>query len=137
MSARATMTIVIPADTRFFRPVRLAVGAMAAAAGFDVEAIEDLRIGVDEVCGSLAEAGDGSELRLEIHDEGSGVVRVEGASLAGGLGLDDDRFRFSRQILSVVSDTYGFERDGAQVRFWLERSRSGSPEAGADDPIPR
>ena len=40
---RSTLSIVVPDDIRFFRPVRLAVGGVATMVGFDVAAITGLR----------------------------------------------------------------------------------------------
>jgi hypothetical protein len=116
------VTITVPADVRYFRSVRLAIGGLATLVGFDIEAIDDLRIGVDEVCAALVEAGDGADLRLEICAEPGSRLRLEGAVRKGTVAVDQDRFAFSRQILSVVSDDYGYEEDDDQVRCWLERA---------------
>ncbi len=126
----STMTITIPADVRFFRPVRLAVGGLAALAGFDVEAIDDLRIGVDELCAALTEAGTGDAVHLELHAEPGVLLRIEGHTDRGPVGLDDERFAFSRQILSVVADSFGYEIVGDDVTVWLERR----PLSGRDGP---
>jgi serine/threonine-protein kinase RsbW len=123
-----TMTIVVPAEVRFFRSVRLAVGGLAAMVGFDVEAIEDLRIGVDELCAALAEGGSGADLHLAVQTEPGAMLRIDGTTSAGDAALDEDRFRFSRQILSVVADDFGYEAEGDRVRCWLERT----VDAGAD-----
>jgi hypothetical protein len=116
-----TMTLTVPADVRFFRSVRLAVGGLATMVGFDIEAIDDLRIGVDEVCAALAEAGTGAALRIEVLAVPGEVLRVEGTVPNGEEQPDEDRFAFSRQILSVVADSFGYEADGGEVRCWLER----------------
>lgn len=116
-----TMTFTVPADVRFFRSVRLAIGGLATMVGFDIEAIDDLRIGVDEVCAALAEAGTGAALRLEVLAVPGEVLRVEGTVPNGEEQPDEDRFTFSRQILSVVADSFGYESEGGEVRCWLER----------------
>jgi hypothetical protein len=117
-----TMTIVVPAEARFFRSVRLAVGGLAAMVGFDVEAIEDLRIGVDELCAALAEGGSGDDLHLAVRTEPGASLRIEGRTAQGADALDEDRFHFSRQILSVVADDFGYEAEAGTVRCWLERT---------------
>lgn len=116
------MTIVIPADVQFFRPVRLAVGGLGALVGFDVEAIDDLRIGVDELCGAAHEAGDGSDIEVAITVEVGARIHVACSSTLGPDPIDDDRFQFSERILSVVADAYGVEAAGGTLRCWLERS---------------
>ena len=119
------MTLTVPADVRFFRSVRLAVGGLATMVGFDIEAIDDLRIGVDEVCAALAEAGTGDALRIDVLAVPGEVLRVEGTVAHGDEAPDEDRFAFSRQILSVVADSFGYEADAGVVRCWLERRLAG------------
>ncbi|WP_421118695.1 ATP-binding protein [Aquihabitans daechungensis] len=123
--ATPLVTLTVPADVRYFRSVRLAIGGLATMVGFDIEAIDDLRIGVDEVCAALAEAGNGEDLRIEILAAPGERLRVEGTVPSGDDQPDEDRFAFSRQILSVVSDSFGYETEGGQVCCWLERRLSG------------
>jgi len=42
--------LVVPASSRFLRPIRLVAADAAGRAGCDVEEIEDFRIAVDELC---------------------------------------------------------------------------------------
>ncbi|HWJ62471.1 MAG TPA: hypothetical protein VNS19_10905 [Acidimicrobiales bacterium] len=119
------VTLTVPADVRYFRSVRLAIGGLATMVGFDIEAIDDLRIGVDEVCAALAEAGTGEDLRIEVLAVPGRVLRVEGTVPHGDEQPDQDRFAFSRQILSVVADSFGYEAEDGQVRCWLERGLAG------------
>lgn len=130
---RAQVTLRIPCDVRYFRSVRLAVGGLATLVGFDIEAIDDLRIAVDEVCGTLAEVGTGEELLIEVVTEPGRSIRIEGSTPRGTAGLDADRHRFATQILSVVADRHGVELDGATARCWLAREVS---DWSADEPQP-
>lgn len=120
----ATITIELPADVRFFRSVRLAVGGLATMVGFDVEAIDDLRIGVDELCATLVEQSNGAPVKIVVHTQEGELIRIEGSTERGDEDTDDARFSFSRQILSVVADSFGFEVDGERFRCWLERATS-------------
>lgn len=121
-AASGVVTLVVPADVRYFRSVRLAVGGLATLVGFDVEAIDDLRIGVDELCGALGEAGDGSDLTFRIETSVGESIRIVGSCPSGAGTPDADRFAFSHQILSVVADRHALDVDGAELRCWLERS---------------
>ena len=114
------MVMRIPADARFIRPVRLAVGGLASMLDVTVETIDDLRIAVDELCSALLETGDGSALELEISSFGRSL-RIDGTTGAGVGEIDEDRIRFSRQILSVIADSFGYEVDDGVVRCWIER----------------
>lgn len=123
ITEHAAMTLTVPADARWFRSVRLAIGGVATLVGFDVEAIDDIRIGVDELCGALAEAGSGGDLTIEVDARIGESLRIVGTTASGSGALDPDRAKFSHQILSVVADDHGLELDGDDVlRCWLERS---------------
>lgn len=119
---QGSVAISVPSDVRYFRSVRLAVGGLATLVGFDVEAIDDIRIGVDEMCAALLESGDGSTISFEVAAVVGSSVRIVGSVAKGSSAVDDDRFSFSRQILSVVADDFGFETAGDTVQFWLERA---------------
>ncbi len=122
VSPSPVVTITIPADNHYFRSVRLATGGLATMAGFDIEVIDDLRIGVDELCTALADASNGEDLVLEIRvDTGKGI-RIDAQVPTAVLAIDEDRFVFSRQILSVVSDDYAITVADGYARAWLERS---------------
>lgn len=127
--------ITIGPDPRLVRPVRLAMGGLASLAGFDVEAIEDLRIAVNELTATLIERGDGSVLRLRLAVLGHGAIRIEGSTGRGDVVVDDDRFTLSDQILSVLADDHGFGTDGATATAWLERSQSDwEDDSGGKEP---
>lgn len=128
-----TMLLTVPADARFFRSVRLAIGSLATVIGFDVEAIDDIRIGVDELCGALQEAGDGSDLTISVAADLGRSIRIEGRTVAGTGGFERDRFAFSQQILSVVADAYGVDAGDGAVVCWLERALS-DWQAGTGEP---
>ncbi len=126
-ASAAEMSIRLPGDVELFRPVRLAIGGLAAHVGFDVAAIDDLRIAVDELCGALAEVGDGAPLDLRILISPGEGLRVEGRTERVNRDVDADRIAFSRQILSVVADDHSMDLDGDEVCFWLERRVEGDP----------
>lgn len=61
----AVIRLVIPADARFLRIARLTAAAIASDLGFSLDAIEDLRIAVDEACAAvITDASPESELSL-------------------------------------------------------------------------
>lgn len=116
-----TIGMTIPPDARLVRPVRLAVGGLAALAGFDVESIDDLRIAVNELTARLIERGDGSDLTLQITVISPNRIRIDASTAAGAQPDDGDRYVFSDQILSVVADDHGFERTNGHVKGWIVR----------------
>jgi len=117
------ISITIAPDPRLVRPVRLAMGGLASLAGFDVEAIEDLRIAVNELTATLIERGNGADLLLSIVVTKSGSIRIEGSTGLGEAVDSDDRFALSDQILSVVADGHGFDTSAGVASAWLERGQ--------------
>ena len=125
-----SVSLVVPADVAYFRSVRLAVGGLATLVGFDVEAIDDIRIGVDELCGTLEESGDGSDLTFAIETRIGGSIRIVGSTQHGGDDPEGARFEFSDQILSVVADRHGFDVTGGVLQGWLERALVAADQPG-------
>lgn len=120
---QGSIAVTIAPDARLVRPVRLAMGGLASLAGFDVEAIEDLRIAVNELTATLIERGNGSDLDLRLAVLAHGSIRIEGSTGLGTVSGTDDRFALSDQILSVVADAHGFSTDGGVAAAWLERGQ--------------
>lgn len=119
-----SIELSLPADARLVRLARLVASGVATAAGFDVEEVEDLRIGVDELCGALVEGGDGSPLRLHFV-LGDQEVHVNGSTGSHGIELlDEQRVSLSRQILAVVADSHAVEASDGRLRVELHKRRS-------------
>lgn len=118
---RFEMGFSVPGDARLLRPVRLAIGGLATLAGFDVEAIDDLRIGADEICGALLDGGDGTDLELSCTVVVGRSLTLTGKTAKGAMDGDLSRFVFSERLLSVVADSHALEVGDAEVTCWLER----------------
>jgi anti-sigma regulatory factor (Ser/Thr protein kinase) len=110
--------LIIPGAPEFLRLARLAAADAGSRAGLTYDEIEDLRIGVDELCYSVMRA------------DGSGVVALafqplpEGIAVEGeGPRLDPDRnakpSELSRTIIAAVVDDHDLSRDGDKLRFRL------------------
>jgi len=64
--------ITVPARAEFLHVVRTVVGSVAARNDLTIDAIEDLRIAVDEACAQLLTVR-GSSITVEIAPSGEGV----------------------------------------------------------------
>ena len=105
---RTMVELSFPPQPRLVRMARLAVGALAAIGGADVDRIDDVKIAVDEMCAALIEASDGSVVELSFV-LGGGRLDLHGrTSAATSFALDEDRFALSRQILRAVADRQHF-----------------------------
>ena len=114
-NAATAVTLVFPPQPRLVRMARLASSALATVAGADVETIDDIKIAVDEVCASLIEAGDGSDVTVGFTVEGDRFEIV--GETAGALDLDRERFELSRQILLAVAERHELTTADGDVRF--------------------
>lgn len=96
----------IPAAPEFLRLARLAAADVASRAGFSYEDIEDLRIGVDELCHVLMAPGtDGDHLELTFRLLADAVA-VEGAGPPGASHHVSVQSELSRTIVAAVVDEH-------------------------------
>ncbi|MGH9138822.1 MAG: hypothetical protein ACRD0G_17565 [Acidimicrobiales bacterium] len=115
--------LVLPADSRLVRLVRLMASGLASTVGFDVDDLDDLRIGVDEVLATLLEGGDGSPLLVRFRVQAA-QVEVQGETGTARDRLDPERLELSKQILAAVVDEHelGFEDERVLVRVCKRRT---------------
>jgi serine/threonine-protein kinase RsbW len=87
-----TMTLSVPGKAEYVSTVRLAVSSLAAKSGFDIEAIEDIKVAVSEACSNIlchSDIGNEYVYRVEctLHDD-----RFEIAVVDNGVGFDTDHY---------------------------------------------
>ncbi len=123
----------------------MTASGIASKLDFDVEEIEDLRLAIDELCGSCAAADDGTgriELNYSWDDRSIEVVCTVDSSPArqrdGGavhpvepLGEPGSAFgelsvdELSARLLDALVDEHGIEPvDGSRRRGWLRKQRA-------------
>jgi hypothetical protein len=95
---------------------------LASIVGLDVDALDDLRIGIDEAVAALLEGGDGSRLELRFEVDG-GELRMSGTTPAGDEGFDEDRLELSTQLLAAVCDEHRLEMVDGHVHVGLTKRR--------------
>jgi hypothetical protein len=114
---------------RYIRVARAVASSLAAARGFDVDEIDDLRIAVDELCNALLALGNGCDITLEFSDdEGEGdCVVVTGFAPTPADGdapqWEDADHDLARQLLDVVATEYTVRRHDDAVSFLLRQRR--------------
>jgi len=111
----------LPIESQYIRVARLVASGLGASAGLDVDAVDDLRIAVDELCAALFEVGvDKVELTFAVGiDEVEVTGRTETATTAA---FEPARLVLSRQILDVACDHYSLSLDGGYARFTMRKS---------------
>ncbi|HVV37147.1 MAG TPA: hypothetical protein VHC63_11135 [Acidimicrobiales bacterium] len=118
-AVEVTLTVLATNDHISF--ARLQTTAVAGKIGLDYDAIEDVRIAVSELCGTvIACAAEGSSLRLEIRGGADGLEVRGSAPMATGAQLQADEL--SDQVLAVVTDDYSYGVDNGEASFRMVRS---------------
>jgi hypothetical protein len=121
----------VPAERRWLRVVRLTTSGVAADAGLDVDAIEDLRVAIDEACAVLIEqAAPGAQLEVTL-TEHDGSVEAEGRC---ELGADPELHPVAAGLLELLTER--FELIEIETGTWgfSLTARTGT-EVGSNDPI--
>ena len=111
--------LAIPAAPEYLRLARLAAADVASRAGFSFEEIEDLRIGVDELCHLLMTPGaeeDHLQLTFKLAPD---AVAVEGEGPPGADHAAVIQSDLSRTIVTAVVDEHEVSREGEVLRFRL------------------
>ncbi|MDP1793051.1 MAG: hypothetical protein Q8K63_02840 [Acidimicrobiales bacterium] len=114
-------TLVVAASNDHISFSRVTTTSAAAKLGFDYDAVEDIRIAVSELCGTLiASAIPGSELTITCRGDKHGITVTGRAPLAEGAqsaGPDE----LSEQVLNAVVDSHAFSSDGTEAQFTMFR----------------
>ncbi|MDR2162403.1 MAG: ATP-binding protein [Clostridiales Family XIII bacterium] len=85
-----TLTLSVPGKAEYVSTVRLAISSLAAKSGFDVTAIEDIKVAVSEACSNIL-------CHSNIRDEY--IYRVECT-------IHENKFE-----ITVIDDGVGFDAD--------------------------
>ena len=123
-----TVRLRVPAQPHLVRMARLASSALATVGGADIETIDDIKIAVDEVCASLIEAGDGSDVDVEFVLDGDQLSIIGQTPGATTIEIDAERFALSRQILRAVAERHDLTTEGGMVRFAVTCALQGPPD---------
>jgi serine/threonine-protein kinase RsbW len=114
--------VVIPAEPRFLRIVRLTVAGLAGEVGFGLRDIEDLRVAIDEMCAVVIEDADpGLELALRCRVDGD---RLEIEGFCQQLGAPPDIHPVARELLAMTADEFDVSGDGDGRTFRLVKHRT-------------
>jgi len=118
--------LVIPATSRYLRLARLTAAGLAGDLGFPMDAIEDLRIAVDELCAAVIEDTTASaELELTYSEYHGGLV-VEGTCRARSANAPD-LHSVARELLNMLADEYSIGAIDGHKNFRLVKYAE-SPE---------
>lgn len=116
--------LVIPATARYLRLARLTAAGLAGDLGYPMDAIEDLRIAVDELCAAIIEdTAAPTELALTYRESGAGLV-VEGTCRARSTKAPD-LHSVARELLNMLADEYSIGAVDGHRNFRLVKYAEG------------
>jgi serine/threonine-protein kinase RsbW len=113
-TSQAAVTITVPARAEFLHVVRTVVGSVAARHKLTIDAIEDLRIAVDEACAQLLVAR-GACVVVELSAGGGGIQATCSTDAEVEVWPPDGvEHSLAAQVLQGLADEVAWERtDGA------------------------
>jgi serine/threonine-protein kinase RsbW len=94
----------LPASTRFVSSARVVAASMGAEVGLDVDDLDDLRLGVDELVSALVDGADqAARVNIE-YVTGTNSVTVRGVLEGSARATEPDEL--TRRTLDAVADHY-------------------------------
>ena len=105
--------ITVPARAEFLHVVRTVVGSVAARNDLTIDAIEDLRIAVDEACAQLLQAR-GGEVTVTIAGRGGVVETVCSTDAEVSVWPPEGvQHSLAAQVMQGLADSVAWELTGA------------------------
>ncbi|WP_436793542.1 hypothetical protein [Actinospongicola halichondriae] len=130
LPSRSSVVVSVPATSAHLRHLRVLAATVAADAGFGIDAIESMRVAIDELCAlAMADATDDAVLTLTIQPD------VDGITMEGSCGpVTDDPVvdPIAAQLLAAGSASHSLSRDGDDCHFELRIDR---PTSANDDDV--
>ena len=114
-----TLHLSLPPDPRLLRVLRLVASGVASLGEFDLAAVEEVRVAVDELGSTLinASAGEPIEISFELTDS---LLRVDGRTpLSDGRHLEVDPL--TDRILDVVATAHEWRTDDGVAHGRIEK----------------
>lgn len=121
LPSRSSVVVSVPATSAHLRHLRVLAATVAADVSFAVDAIESMRVAVDEICAlAMADAADDAVLSITLQPDADGIT------IDGRCGpVTDDPFvdPIAAQLLEAGSASYSLTRDGDDCHFELRIDR--------------
>lgn len=124
-----TVLITVPARAEFLHVVRSVVGSVAARHDLTIDAIEDLRIAVDEACAQLLIAR-GTEVTVRLEQTGDGLQATCSTNADVPLWPPDGvEHSLASQVLQGLADSVAWERTDGVPSVRVAKRGVGSTNA--------
>jgi hypothetical protein len=115
-----TLRLELSPDPRLLRILRLVASGMASLGAFDLAAVEEARVAVDELGATLIAASDGGPIALSF-ELADGVLSIEGQT-AIGAGQELEVDPLTDRILDVVATSHEWSTEAGVARGRIEKA---------------
>ncbi len=112
-----TIKFTIPSNPRYLQMLRLSSASIANSMGFDIEAIEDIKVIVSELFTYLLSDVDEIKVDFVLHDTKLNIVFYR--HMVQKEGLNEAQFELKKQILMALSDDIVLEDERVVVSVYL------------------
>lgn len=116
---KTELEIVVPADPRLLRVLRLVASGVASLGALSLDGVEEVRVAVDELGATLINASGGAPVTVRFELDES-VLCVEGSTeLMPSTPLDVDPL--TDRILDAVATSHEWTTEGAVARCRIKK----------------
>lgn len=124
----------LPLSTRHASTARVVAASLAADAGFTVDEIDDLRLGLNEAVSVVADTTGDDTARLRLRFEVDGArISIEATRSGTQAAPADGPDELAQRILGAVVDTFSYDGE----RFVITKSSLGTSALDAGSGAPR
>jgi hypothetical protein len=102
------VALTLPAEPEVLRVARLAASGLASIGGFDLDEIEDVRIGIDELCTAIVAVAPGASIGVNLRLEGRAIEVEASVDAPDGINAVLRANPLTDQLLNVVTDDHGW-----------------------------
>lgn len=121
LPSQSSVAVTLPASAAYLRHVRVLTATVADDLGFDVEAIEALRVAIDELCAlAMSDVEDAATLTLTIDASADALVL---SGRCGPVTGDPEIDPIAEQLLKAGATSYELRRDGTECLLALRADR--------------
>ncbi len=128
MSGRLVAELRLAGDPALLRSARLLVSSVAADLGFSMDEIEDLKLAVQEMCGTRFALGLVRERLTLTLREADGALEVTVEGDVAGAGEECDEAQWGLDLAQALADAFREEESDGIRRLILTKE----PGSGAD-----
>ena len=119
------LEIVVPADPRLLRVLRLVASGVASLGSFSLDGVEEVRVAVDELGATLIGASGGAPVTVRFELDAT-TLCVEGSTeLDGSSPLEVDPL--TDRILDAVATSHAWTTEGGVARCRIEKHLTTAP----------